>query len=107
MKPSTEKIYLRDYESANGRGKEAYIEIANGNKGGIPTWIEPGPNTRSVSSIRRYVYDENGKFDIHSSPELPIDDLVVFITEGAKDDVFTRGQCIEMIEHLINSIKRI
>ncbi|GAA3913683.1 hypothetical protein GO495_17650 [Chitinophaga oryziterrae] len=98
---STRRIPLYDYTAGSGKEKRAFIDIANENKGGESTW-EDG------SSIRKTVIDvESGKFDLPSSHELPTSDISQMVQEGANDDVFTRDECIAMIDALTASMQRI
>jgi hypothetical protein len=83
-----------------GRKRNAFIEIANENKGGLPTW-------GGGSSIRRTIIDsESGKPDAHLSHELPTDHICEMVRAGAADDVFTIGQCIAMINTVTASLQR-
>lgn len=100
MQTSKLRIPLYDYTADSGKDKSAFIEIANENKGGIPTW-------GNGSSIRKTVIDtQSGRFDLPSSHELPTSDIVQMIQEGAIDDIFTKAECIVMRDALIASIQR-
>ena len=101
MLASKEKIPLYDYKADSGKEKSAFIEIANENKGGETTWGDG-------SSIRKTVIDiESGRFDLTSSHELPTGDISRMVQDGANDDVFTRAECIAMIDTLAATLKRI
>ncbi|WP_143313686.1 hypothetical protein [Chitinophaga ginsengisegetis] len=82
MQASTVRTHLYDYTAGSGRDKRAFIETANVDKGGVSTW-EIG------SSIRKTVIDlESGKFDVHSSHELPTEDIALMIRENCPFSLF-------------------
>ena len=100
MRASSNRIRLSNDSMDNRRKRNAFIEIANENKGGFPSWGDG-------SSIRRTVIDaESGRLDAHLSYELPTDDICEMVRAGAADDVFTVGQCIAMINTVTASLQR-
>lgn len=73
---------------------------------GVSTWTENEPMSARTSSIRRAVYNQEGKFSPHGSSEMPIEDMGLFFRECVKRDLISLDELTDVLDAISSSIKR-
>jgi hypothetical protein len=64
---------------------------------GISTWTESNPVNMQTESVRRAVYNSDGKFSPHGSSEIPLEDFPFIISECVKRGKISRWTLLKML----------
>lgn len=73
---------------------------------GISTWTENELESEQSESIRRAVYNEEGKFSPHGSSEVPIEDMALLIRACIQRDKISIGEMTNILSDISDSIRR-
>ena len=73
---------------------------------GVSTWTENNPVDDQSESIRRAVYNEDGKFSPHGSSEIPIEDMTLLIRACIQRDRISRQELSDILEDITASMQR-
>jgi hypothetical protein len=73
---------------------------------GISTWTENNPLDEQSESIRRAVYNAEGKFSPHGSSEIPIEDMTLLIRACIQRDKISLQEMSDILTDISESIKR-
>ncbi len=71
---------------------------------GISTWTEN--KLEQTESIRRAVYNEDGKFSPHGSSEIPLEDMGLLIRACIVRDKISVEEMADILKDISESIKR-
>jgi hypothetical protein len=74
---------------------------------GISTWTEDEPETDQTESIRRAVYNDDGKFSPRGSSEVPIEDMELMIRACIQRDKIGIEELTNILSDIAESIKRL
>jgi hypothetical protein len=73
---------------------------------GISTWTEDELSADRTNSIRRAVYNQEGKFSPHGSSEMPIEDMGMFFRECVIRDLISVDELNIILSEVEASIQR-
>lgn len=73
---------------------------------GISTWTENFPESEQEESIRRAVYNEDGKFNPHSSSEIPLNEMGLLFRRCLGLDKISIQEMTEVLTEVSASIRR-
>lgn len=73
---------------------------------GISTWTESRPESQQSMSIRRAVYNDDGKFSPHGSSEIPMEDMGLLIRACLERDNISISEMTQILNEISNSILR-
>jgi hypothetical protein len=73
---------------------------------GVSTWTENNPVEEQSESIRRAVYNSEGKFSPHGSSEIPIEDMAMLIRACIQRDRISRQELADILDDINASMQR-
>lgn len=73
---------------------------------GVSTWTENSPIDEQSESIRRAVYNAEGKFSPHGSSEIPIEDMSLLIRACIQRDKITPQEMSDILNDISASMQR-
>lgn len=73
---------------------------------GVSTWTENNPLNEQTESIRRAVFNEDGKFSPHGSSEIPIEDMTLLIRACIQRDRISRQEMSDILNDITASMQR-
>jgi hypothetical protein len=73
---------------------------------GISTWTENDPIYEQTESIRRAVYNEEGKFSPHGSSEIPMEDMTLLIRACIQRDRISPQEMTDILNDISVSMQR-
>jgi hypothetical protein len=73
---------------------------------GVSTWTQDNSIDEQTESIRRAVYNENGKFSPHSSSEIPIEDMALLIRACIQRDKISCQEMSDILNDITASMQR-
>ncbi len=73
---------------------------------GISTWTENEVVSEQTESIRRAVYNEDGKFSPHGSSEVPIEDMTLLVRACLQRDKLSINEMTDILSDISESIRR-
>ncbi|MES2380961.1 MAG: hypothetical protein V4538_07965 [Bacteroidota bacterium] len=73
---------------------------------GVSTWTENNPVDEQTESIRRAVYNEEGKFSPHGSSEIPIEDMTLLIRACIQRDRIGLQEMSDILNDISASMER-
>lgn len=73
---------------------------------GISTWTEEELEENQTESIRRAVYNSEGKFSPHGSSEVPMEDMSLLICECIKRNKIPMNQIADIMSEISEYLKR-
>lgn len=73
---------------------------------GISTWTEKLPESEQAESIRRAVYNQDGKFNPHSSSEIPLNEMGMLFRRCLELDKIDIQEMTEVLNEISASIRR-
>lgn len=73
---------------------------------GVSTWTENNPVEEQSESIRRAVYNAEGKFSPHGSSEIPIEDMAMLIRACIQRDRISRQKLSDILDDINASMQR-
>lgn len=73
---------------------------------GVSTWTENKPVEEQSESIRRAVYNAEGKFSPHGSSEIPIEDMPMLIRSCIQRDKISRQELTYILDDITASMQR-
>lgn len=74
---------------------------------GVSTWTENNSKQNQTQSIRRAVYNEEGKFSPHGSSEIPIEDMPLLIRTCLQRDLIENEDMINILRDISESMQRL
>jgi hypothetical protein len=74
---------------------------------GISTWTENEPESERTESIRRAVYNTEGKFSPHGSSEIPIEDMTLLIRACIQRNRIPFDEMLDILSDITNSMRDI
>ena len=73
---------------------------------GVSTWTENNSKQNQSHSIRRAVYNEEGKFSPHGSSEIPIEDMPLLFRTCLQRDLIENEDMINILRDISESMQR-
>lgn len=73
---------------------------------GVSTWTENIPLNEQSESIRRAVYNEDGKFSPHGSSEIPMEGMTLLIRACIQRDRISRQEMSDILNDISASMQR-
>lgn len=73
---------------------------------GISTWTQNNEVEEQTESIRRAVYNDEGKFSPHGSSEIPIEDMALLIRVCIQRDKISRQEMSDILNDISASLQR-
>jgi hypothetical protein len=73
---------------------------------GVSTWTQNYPEVQQTESIRRAVYNEEGKFSPHGSSEIPIEDMTLLIRACIQRDRISPQEMTDILNDISVSMQR-
>ena len=74
---------------------------------GISTWTQEQDEPNQTESIRRTVYNEDGKFSPHGSSEIPLEEMGFLFRECLRRDRVNIEEMIRVLSEISDSISRL
>ncbi len=74
---------------------------------GVSTWTESNSVDEQTESIRRAVYNEEGKFSPHGSSEIPMEDMTLLIRTCIQRDRISRNEMTDILNDISASMQRL